>query len=417
MRGSERQNIQFRILNNHISYACPLTDEMETLKDFSFEVHHSLSEINSYQWDNHIPERNLLMKFDYLQLLEETQRDKMQFRYVQVRRNGATVGTIYLQIVDFRSHQLINYYPSGDSFLLNVGRKISEQLLSRLHLKMLVSGNIFMTGENGYYFSSDIDKATRAKLLRTAIRNILKDEPSVKAVLISDLYAPATDFDLDFKRFGYNTIFVESDMSIPLREEWKTFDDYLHSLTSKYRIRARKVDVLCRQNEVFGRELNLAEIVENEDRLYELYMKVMSNVDFRLGELTKDYFRKQKEQLPDNYKIVAYYKGDLMIGFISHFHSGKKIEVHYTGMDHEVCRPIHLYQHMMYDMIEYGILHRAERLHLGRTAPEIKSTIGAKPSPMYGYLKHRNPLFNYFIMKPYAKRLKPPAYILRHPFK
>jgi hypothetical protein len=72
---------------------------------------------------------------------------------------------------------------------------------------------------------------------------------------------------------------------------------------------------------------------------------------------------------------------------------------------------------MMYDMMKLGIKKRAERLHFGRTAPEIKSTIGATPSAMYGYIKHRNPLFNFFVARPYTANLKPKEYVFRHPFK
>lgn len=357
------------------------------------------------------------MTHDYLKLIEETHGNTMAFRYVQVKHNDTTVGTIYFQIVKFESAQLINYFPQGDSFFLNALRNVSSVLLNRINLKMLVSGNVFMTGENGYYFSAAIDKATRAKLLRKAIRTVMDNDKAIKAVLISDLYAPKTEFDEGFKPCGYNEITVESDMSIALKPKWATFDDYLNALTSKYRVRAKKVFALCNENNVVCKELNAEAVAANEQRLYELYNKVMANADFKLAVLSKDYFRKQKQQLPDNYRVFAYFKDGVMLGFISAFVNGKKIEVHYTGMDHEICKPIHLYQHMMYDMIKLGIETRVARLHFGRTAPEIKSTIGAVPSPMYGYLKHRNPLFNFFVAKPYTANLKPKQYTFRNPFK
>jgi hypothetical protein len=357
------------------------------------------------------------MRHDYLKMIEQSQHGKMSFRYVQIKKNETTVGAIYFQIVKFEGAQLINYFPAGNSFLLNTGRKLTSLFLNRLNMNMLVSGNIFMTGENGYYFSNTIDKPTRAKLLRKAVNEILRGDTTIKAVLVSDLYKPYSGFDTDFKKCGYNEITVESDMSITLNPTWKTFDDYLSALSSKYRIRTKKVFALCAENGVQKRELNLKEIADSEEQLFELYQKVMANADFKLGSLTRNYFRLQKEQLPDNYRVFAYYHQGRMIGFISAFVTGKKMEVHYTGMDHEACKPIHLYQHMMYDMIELGIKLGLEKLHFGRTAPEIKSTIGAVPSAMYGYLKHRNPLFNFMVMKPYTARLKPKEYIFRNPFK
>jgi predicted N-acyltransferase len=390
---------------------------MDTLRGFSFSVFSSVHELSEFQWNNHIPDSNVLMKHDYLAMIEKSQLGKMQFRYILVKQNDTTIGCIYFQIVQFEGLQLINYFPEGNSFLLRQLKTFTASILKRLNPQMLVSGNIFMTGENGFYFSNSIDKATRAKLLRKAINTVLQQSPAIKAMLISDLYEPKSEFDSLFKPCGYNEITVESDMSITLPEGWNTFDDYLNALSSKYRVRAKKVLNLCHENGVTGKELNYAEITANEDRLFELYNKVMANAEFKLGSLSKDYFRLQKEQLPNNYRLFGYYHQGALIGFISAFVNGGKMEVHYTGMDHEVCRPLHLYQHMMYDMVKLGIENRVTRLHFGRTAPEIKSTIGAVPALMYGYLKHRNPLFNFLVAKPYTARLKPKQYTFRSPFK
>ena len=398
--------------------SCPVTSDVESVKSFSVDIYDSIDEVPQVLWDKHVPEANFLMKYEELKLIELIHKNSIQFRYAIISREGHTVGVLYYQIVMFHANQLINYFPEvSGNFVLKGVKSFTQNLLDRVNLKLLVSGNVFMTGENGFYFSSEVDKPTRAKILRKVALDILKTDKSIKAILVSDLYKPKTAFDTDFKRCGYNEIHVESDMSLQLKDEWKSFDDYLNSLTSKYRVRAKRVFTLCENNEVIHRELDANEIREQEDRLLDLYHKVMSQADFKLAELGTGFFSAQKELFPDNYHVYAYYRSGQMIGFISAFWFGKKMEVHYTGMDAEICRPIHLYQHMMYDMVKLGIEKRVERLHFGRTAPEIKSTIGAVPSPMYGYLKHRNPLFNFFIARPYTANLKPKDYIFRNPFK
>jgi len=50
---------------------------------------------------------------------------------------------------------------------------------------------------------------------------------------------------------------------------------------------------------------------------------------------------------------------------------------------------------MLYDMIAYSIHKKFKTIVFARTALEIKSSVGAKPVNMYGFLKHRN----YFINK------------------
>lgn len=397
---------------------CTATAENETIKNYSIALCDTAEQLNALQWNRHIPPANLLMQYDSLLLLEKIQPE-MQFKYVLVKDGNRPVGAMYFQVVMFHASQLINYFPeeAENKWWLSALKSVSKKLLNMINVPLLVSGNVFMTGENGFYFAADIDAATRAKILRRTVGEIVRSEPRIKATLVSDLYAPKTNFDSSFKANGYHEITVESDMSITLNREWKNFDNYLSALSSKYRVRAKKVFSLTNEAAVEMKDLTAEEIQQYQDRLNDLYARVMGNAEFKLAELNKNFFYEQKKQLPENYRLFGYFLKEELIGFISVFHFGKRIEVHYTGMEHDKCKPIHLYQRMMYDTIRYGIENNSERLHFGRTAPEIKSTIGAIPSHMYGYVKHFNPIFNFLFVRNYTANLKPREYTFRNPFK
>lgn len=396
--------------------------DIESIKEFNYEIFESISLVNALQWDRHIPPVNKLMQAEYLQMIETSQKGKMEFRYVIVKNDQGAVGVAYFQVVPFTGHDLLNYYPqipeSGfKKQVLSLGKFITKQLLYSIDVKLLVSGNTFMTGENGFYFNHDVSLSQRGAIIRGIVHKIKSTDPKIKAVLISDLYEPKTAFDTNFKPTGYSEITVEQDMAIAIRPHWKTFDDYIQDLSSKYRVRAKKVFSLCNEYGVVCKNLTVDEVKIYGDKIYSLYRNVIDKVDFKLSSLTPDYFYLQKEQLPNNYHVYAYFKDGQMIGFISVFNFGKRAEVHYTGMEHSLAKPMHLYQHMMYDMVKFAIEAGAEKLHFGRTAPEIKSTIGATGSAMYGYLKHSSYLFNKLLMGPFTKRLKPKEYVLRTPFK
>jgi hypothetical protein len=144
---------------------------------------------------------------------------------------------------------------------------------------------------------------------------------------------------------------------------------------------------------------------------------VMDKAQFKLGIISKDYFRLQKQQMPDNYFVYAYTRGDELLGFISAFLEPDKMDVHYCGVNAVENKASHLYQRMMYDMLDIGIRHKVRHIHFGRTAPEIKSTIGATPEPTFGYIKHFNPLINSLVIRNAVSYLKPRVYIFRDPFK
>ena len=409
-------------MNTTLPCYCPAAAENESIKDFSFTLLDTINAVPELQWNKHIPEANRLMQYEELKLIQTTQQDKMQFRYVFVKKQDITVGVIYFQLVRFTGNDLLNYFPEEPKetfkkYAYKTVRGLSEPLIKTVDLKLLVSGNVFMTGENGFYFSQEIGLAQRAMLLRKAVREAIKTDSQIRAVLIGDLYEPKSEFDSSFKKCGYSEITVEADMGLKLNSEWKTFADYIGAMSSKYRVRAKKVFSLCKESGIARRDLNAEEIAQYEEQLFDLYNMVISRAEFKLAALTKDFFRLQKQLMGDQYRVYAYFKGEEMVGFISLFLLGKKMEVHYTGMNKDVTRSINLYQHMLYDMIEFGIDNRAEKLHFGRTAPEIKSTVGAAPSPMYGYVKHFNPAFNYLMVRNFTANLKPKQYVMRDPFK
>lgn len=400
----------------NICIPCTNTIETAALKSATVTVYQSIADVREHVWERFAPQTHSLMQRDYLKLLEDTQHGRMQFRYAVIEQEGSTRGIAYFQVVNFEGSQLLNYLPEKTNWFNRLIAGVASAVVSNLRLPMLVSGNLFMTGENGFYFAGDVSEEERAQLLRHCIGEVLKKDSSLRAVLLSDLYAPKTAFDARFTERGYREITVESDMSIAIREDWKTFDNYMSAMSSKYRVRAKKVFTQCQEAGVSLRNLSAEEIAAHETELFALYKNVMGNAEFQLASLTPDYFRKQKELLPQQYNVYGYFKDKQLVSFISLFDFGKKVEVHYTGMNHDIAKPIHLYQHMMYDMVRYAIEHGAQRLHFGRTAPEIKSTIGATPSPMYGYLWHRSWLFNR-VIKFFAPSIKPGEYVMRSPFK
>ena len=75
-----------------------------------------------------------------------------------------------------------------------------------------------------------------------------------------------------------------------------------------------------------------------------------------------------------------------------------------------------IYQRMLYDYVSLAIENKSTELRFGRTAEEIKSTIGAEPVAMSLYIRHKNHITNK-ILKPIFASIKPSEFELRRPFK
>ena len=100
-------------MNICLQYCPARQEENITTQLYSFHIEERISE--SHNWQSFIPRDLELMQTDYLQLIENTQAGKLSFLYVLVQRNHKIVGALYFQVSHFTPHQLINYFPEGNS--------------------------------------------------------------------------------------------------------------------------------------------------------------------------------------------------------------------------------------------------------------------------------------------------------------
>jgi uncharacterized NAD-dependent epimerase/dehydratase family protein len=95
--------------------------------------------------------------------------------------------------------------------------------------------------------------------------------------------------------------------------------------------------------------------------------------------------------------------------------NGQHFEAHMVGLDYSVSQDLGVYTSALYQFIDDAIVGGASSLSMGRTALEIKSSIGAVAEPMTCYLRHSNPLGNRLIA-PLVAQLSPTPWTPRRPF-
>ena len=117
------------------------------------------------------------------------------------------------------------------------------------------------------------------------------------------------------------------------------------------------------------------------------------------------------------FKVFGYYLNEKLIGFYTLILNNKDIDTYFLGYDKELQKEKQIYLNMLLNMVEFGINEKFNRIIFGRTALEIKSTIGAQPVEIFGLIKHNNLLINRFIEKIF-KSLNPAVeWVQRKPFK
>ena len=129
------------------------------------------------------------------------------------------------------------------------------------------------------------------------------------------------------------------------------------------------------------------------------------------------YFSDVKKIFGDTFTINGFFYEGKLIGFGSSFAMANgTLDAHYIGFDYDLNKQFDLYQNILYCAINEGIKHKCKYVNLGRTASEIKTTVGAKPENLICYIKPQNTISK-LIQKPFISFLQPSDWIPRNPFK
>lgn len=289
--------------------------------------------------------------------------------------------------------------------------KIARCLLVRkdMRMQMLVLGSSFSTGAHGFAFVDEIDAETRSRLLTQAAENLRKQlkesGQQIDATLVKDFLSDEAGAPEQYKSCGYTKVVAAPNLLLPVLPDWQHFDDYLQALTSKYRTKAKAA--LRRSSELEIRRLGLGEIEDREEQIHALYLNVKTQAGLAIGELSKNSFAAMARHLGDRFVLFGYFLEGEMIGFQCAIHNGNCLDAHLVGFDYDLNPKYALYPRMLYTFIDCAIQGGFSHVNFGRTATEIKSTVGAQLVEMHGYLRYRKAIPN-TLLQLFASWVNPP---------
>ncbi len=357
------------------------------------------------------------MERTYLDLLDASCPGDM--RYLTVFRENQLVGALVFQRVQLQGRHLLPYaalekQEAGQlSKLAHTLRCVAVPYLSRKRWTLLHSGSPLTAEEPGYLFSPELQPSERQDILLQALELTGRDFGNISGFLTGN-----GGFELP----GFLRLPAEPEMLMSLDLGWKGFDDYLNALQSRYRVRARKV--LSASASLHKVELDGQAIRQQESKLLALYQQVADRADFNMATLGEGYFSGMKDRYGSDFRLMAWYgpgqsaenEADVPLGFQSGIYRGAELHSHFIGLNYDRAQDFRLYHAMLYEYISWAIERSSRNLRLGRTAPEIKSSVGAVPIQKSYQYRHRNAVMR-AILGPALRLAHIPAWIPRHPFR
>ena len=397
-----------------VELAQPVSMESEMASPLrDVQIYHHSDEIPASEWQSVIQPEHTFMCLDYLRGLESAQDSGLELRYGIFRADGKCIGAAVFQITHFTTSD----EAYSNRLLSWTNRLIRWVRCNHVH-NILICGNAIATGEHGFSFLPGIEQDRIGQLVVEAMDQISSIEKiqgkPICAMVVKDFYPTSLHSLTGFEQRGFKLFEVDHNMVMPIPSDWVSFEDYLNALNTKFRTKAKSA--LSKSATLNVRELNADEMLEHSDRLNELYLQVHERADFRLGTMDMKSLPSLAASLDGKFHVVGFFDTDHLVGFQTAMICGGVLEAHVIGLDYALNRDLAIYQRMLYEYVRLAIITHSSKIVFGRTAAEIKSTVGAFPVNLHCGFKHRRRISNALLSR-ILDYVKPSAFPMRHPYR
>lgn len=325
-----------------------------------------------------------------------------QSYFVKVGGPNGSDALLLFQRITVTPKELLGYVKARGSLGKSVVRKVLQFFLQNRRITILVNGCPNLTGD--FRFVSKPDDLDDADALVAALRK-LKNVVDFDAVIIKDIHPPVKKVPAEFKKF-------QVDPNMVVHNTWPNVEAYVAAMRTKYRQRYQST--MKKSAAISMQKLNLTQIAEHKTEINGLLALVVKQDKFNLEQIPDDYFLRLAGM--QQFSLYGYFLGARLVAFRSSLDATDRLIAHYVGFESDVNTEQKIYQRMLYDYVTEGIEKKLPAIHLGRTALEIKSTVGAEREDFF-LLFHSDNWFYRTVGNYYVGRLAATQYEARSPFR
>ncbi|NNE56400.1 MAG: GNAT family N-acetyltransferase, partial [Flavobacteriales bacterium] len=356
---------EFKSQLEHRQKRCPYKKS-----DAGLEVvlHQSLDDLDHDRWNQIVGGESIFLHTNYLFALISSYESGLGYRFACFHQGEELVGVAAFQITHFETNDLRKNMSTNP--VVRLFNKSVTRNGNILRFNVLICGNAFASGDHAFRFVKGIPEMQAFNAVLQAVEMIKEKENSgenkISAVLLKDFYPESFGNTHVFSDDKYSEFLVDPNMVMPVRSEWNTFDDYLQSLTSKYRTKAKAA--FKRSKKVEIKDLDLEMLKQFQEPFEKLYEGVHYKADFRVGKLNFEAFYNLKKDLKDTFLLRGFFLDDQMVGFMSGFEYNGMLDAHMVGIDYDHNYEYAIYSRMLYEYVDEAIKRNLKKISFGRTA-------------------------------------------------
>lgn len=366
-----------------------------------YAIADSISLLSADAWHAATANSGFFLSRDYLAAMEKVLPANISPRYALIydRREGENVpiAAMVMQLIDI---SLAQTRPATKDKDKNWLKPLSEKIDSTSQ-RILACGNFLTFGQHGVALASDnnTDATSAWHGVAEVLYRVRQSEKLVGKthfVMIKDLHAPFTANAKTLENLSYRYVETEPDMVLALDAKWKSYDDYLGGLASKYRSSIRNA-VLKPIEEAGCTIERLTDVAAVQDEMHALYKAVQVNASFRPYTLSPAYFAALQSVAGDRFRCSVVRQNKKLVGFLISVGDGDTAIAYHIGFDRTAAQDLPVYLRLLHAGIADAIDLGCKQISFGRTALEPKAALGAKPRTFGVLVRHRQPVLNKLI--------------------
>jgi len=371
------------------------------------EIFKTVDSIPKSYWESLNCTSNIYYSPEFLKPFEIANTD-IEFNYIFILKGEEAIAFANTQIVTIGIETITKNIAMSHKL-----RNVVNNLFCNNHIKVLFCGNVFLSGEYGTFLKEGEAKVETFRAIAKAVKKLYRCK-RLSTIFIKDFEDESLYITDHLKAFDYASMHVEPNMIIYLDSTWKSFEDYTSALKSKYRVKANRAD--AKSDVLESKLLNEEDIKMYLGELQALYQNTIDNADFNAQILNLNTYIHLKNTYKDNFIVKGYFLEGKLVGLLSAMQNGDHLDAHFIGIDYSKNKKYAIYPRILNDYVRLGIETKSSQINLGRTASEIKSTLGAQPKTLTCYCRHKYALPNK-ILKPFIKNVHIKTFKQHQPFK
>ena len=254
----------------------------------SFHAYESLADVSA-EWDSIVQEVGIFFSSAFLTAVENAPPSGLRNRYLFVYENNKISGVLSCQLQSFHAAESIKFKSKGN-FVGKFGNELKSRVSQLINFEGIVCGSVLLTGMYAYHFlekqGHKKEFLLAEKIMESYRLHLNKNGHKLKVIFLKDYYAEHSMRANNIQESAYQEFSVQPNMILQLKPEWRSYEDYLSSFQSKYRVRAKRARKKFQGIE--RRELSYEEIATYNSEIYRLYKNIVDHINFNLFFLHKD---------------------------------------------------------------------------------------------------------------------------------